>query len=92
MGDVSWTQINSLSKCSEDGEADLHDSDGADPVVASRGPVNSLNQVVQGEGESSLEDPHLQKMIELMDGFKASKVCFDMHCATPYCRVLVWLL
>ncbi|XP_046903141.1 probable bifunctional dTTP/UTP pyrophosphatase/methyltransferase protein isoform X4 [Hypomesus transpacificus] len=76
LGDVSWTQINSLSKCSENREVNLHGGDGADPVVASRGPVNSLNQVEQGEGESSLEDPHLQKMIELMDGFKASKALF----------------
>ncbi|XP_067108418.1 probable bifunctional dTTP/UTP pyrophosphatase/methyltransferase protein isoform X2 [Osmerus mordax] len=76
VGDVSWTQINSLSKCSENGEADLHDGDGADTVVANRGPVNSLNQVEQEEGEASLEDPHLQKMIELMDGFKASKALF----------------
>ena len=74
LGDVSWTQINSLSKCSENREVNLHGGDGADPVVASRGPVNSLNQVEQGEGESSLEDPHLQNIIELMDGFKASKV------------------
>lgn len=77
VGDGSWTVVNSLSKCSENGESAHHDfSDAAPPVVASRGSVNRQNLVEQEEEEDSLEDPQLQKMIELMDGFKASKALF----------------
>ncbi|XP_054471584.1 probable bifunctional dTTP/UTP pyrophosphatase/methyltransferase protein [Anoplopoma fimbria] len=71
----SWTLVNSLSKHTEDREGLLRDSDNTTvPPVTSRGQVIELNVMEQEDSEPKTED--LQRIIDLMDGFKASKALF----------------
>uniref|UniRef100_A0A673WWQ8 Acetylserotonin O-methyltransferase-like n=1 Tax=Salmo trutta TaxID=8032 RepID=A0A673WWQ8_SALTR len=71
---VPWTLVNNLSKCSENGEDEPQGtSDPAAPDLTSRGTMQMQN-VRENETEDGKEK--LSKMIELMDGFKASKVLF----------------
>ncbi|KAM6985040.1 putative bifunctional dTTP/UTP pyrophosphatase/methyltransferase protein [Aplochiton taeniatus] len=73
VGDNSWTLVNSLAKCSENGE--LAFQGGAEvPAGSSRVLVNQQNLNEHDNIEDSKED--LRRMIELMDGFKASKALF----------------
>uniref|UniRef100_A0A8C7P7K2 Acetylserotonin O-methyltransferase-like n=1 Tax=Oncorhynchus mykiss TaxID=8022 RepID=A0A8C7P7K2_ONCMY len=73
-GEVPWTLVNNLSKCSANGEAEPQGiSDPAAPDLTSRGTIQMQN-VREHETEDGKEK--LSKMIELMDGFKASKVLF----------------
>uniref|UniRef100_A0A8C7EYS0 Acetylserotonin O-methyltransferase-like n=1 Tax=Oncorhynchus kisutch TaxID=8019 RepID=A0A8C7EYS0_ONCKI len=73
-GEVPWTLVNNLSKCSENGEAEPQGiSDPAALDLTSRGTIQMQN-VREHETEDGKEK--LSKMIELMDGFKASKVLF----------------
>uniref|UniRef100_A0A4W5JWZ8 Acetylserotonin O-methyltransferase-like n=1 Tax=Hucho hucho TaxID=62062 RepID=A0A4W5JWZ8_9TELE len=72
--EVPWTLVNSLSKCSENREAEPQGiNDPAAPDLTSRATMQMQN-VREHETEDSKEK--LCKMIELMDGFKASKVLF----------------
>lgn len=71
---MPWTLVNNLSKCSENGEDEPQGtSDPAAPNLTSRGTMQMQN-VRENETEDGKEK--LSKMIELMDGFKASKVLF----------------
>lgn len=66
----SWTLVNSLSKHTEDRKAKLGDSENATlPPMTSRGQVTE-----QEPSEPKKED--MQRIIDLMDGFKASKALF----------------
>lgn len=73
VGDSSWTMVNSLSKCSENGEVVFQD-DAEVLAGSSRGLENKQNLNEHNDSEDSKED--LRRMIELMDGFKASKALF----------------
>lgn len=65
--------VNSLSKHTEDREAELRDSEiTALPLTTSRGQVMALNVTEHEDSEPKKED--LQRITGLMDGFKASKV------------------
>ncbi|KAG7268641.1 hypothetical protein CRUP_020961, partial [Coryphaenoides rupestris] len=70
--DGSWALVNSLSKCSE-GQENLSagGSGSAVPPVASRGQHMNLPYVIENERTDDLK-----WIIELMDGFKASKALF----------------
>lgn len=76
VGESSWTLVNSLSKHTDDIEAESRDSENTTlPLTTSRGQVIELNVTEPEDGEQKRED--LQRIIELMDGFKASKVIKD---------------
>lgn len=65
--------VNSLSKHTDNGEAALWDSEKTTlPLMTSKEQVMELNVSEHEESEPKKED--LQQIIELMDGFKASKV------------------
>lgn len=67
--------MNSLSKCSENGDGEAHDiSDTVGLEATSRGAVHVKNAVEHDDRESEDSKEDLRKIIELMDGFKASKV------------------
>ncbi|XP_076603611.1 putative bifunctional dTTP/UTP pyrophosphatase/methyltransferase protein isoform X2 [Chaetodon auriga] len=73
VGESSWMLVNSLSKHTDEREA--RDSESAAlPLVASRGQAIELNVTQHEDCEPKKED--LQQVIELMDGFKASKALF----------------
>ena len=61
----------SLSKHTEDGEAELSDTETL-PMKTIRGQGIELNMTEREDREPKKED--MQQIIELMDGFKASKV------------------
>ena len=63
--DSSWALVNSLSKCSE-GQENMSAAGSAVPPVTSRGPMNLVIEKVHTDD--------LKRIMELMDGFKASKV------------------
>ncbi|XP_056436001.1 probable bifunctional dTTP/UTP pyrophosphatase/methyltransferase protein [Gadus chalcogrammus] len=65
--DSSWAMVNSLSKCSE-GQENMSAAGSAVPSVASRGPMNLVIEKVHTDD--------LKRIVELMDGFKASKALF----------------
>ncbi|KAG7262506.1 hypothetical protein CRUP_006395 [Coryphaenoides rupestris] len=73
--DGSWTLVNSLSICSEGQEnSSAGGSGSAVPPVASRGQHMNLPYVIENEHTDDLK-----QIIELMDGFKASKMrVFDL--------------
>lgn len=68
----SWTLVNSLSKHTDDREAETL------PLTTSRGQVIELNVTEHEDSGPKKED--LQRMMELMDGFKASRVNRDKLC------------
>ncbi|KAM9347861.1 putative bifunctional dTTP/UTP pyrophosphatase/methyltransferase protein isoform 2-T3 [Symphorus nematophorus] len=75
VGESSWMLVNSLSKHTDHSEAQCGDSDNTTlPVLTSRGQVIEFNVMDHEDGEPKKED--LQRIIELMDGFKASKALF----------------
>ncbi|XP_071782448.1 putative bifunctional dTTP/UTP pyrophosphatase/methyltransferase protein isoform X1 [Centroberyx gerrardi] len=75
VSESSWTLVNSLSKQSDGREAGLKDADRTTLTpVTSRGPSIELNLMEHEDSEDNKEG--LQRMIELMDGFKASKALF----------------
>ncbi|KAG9349582.1 hypothetical protein JZ751_028030 [Albula glossodonta] len=68
-----WTLVNELSKCVENGETE--DSISAVPALASRGAVQKPN-LVELQGRLHHSPDSLHRIIDLMDGFKASKSLF----------------
>ncbi|KAG7238804.1 hypothetical protein INR49_030348, partial [Caranx melampygus] len=75
LGESSWMLVNSLSKHTENREAEIRVSENATlPVPNSRGQAMELNVTEQEDSEPKKED--LQRITELMDGFKASKALF----------------
>lgn len=75
VGESSRTLVNSLSKHTDD----------ALPLMTSRRQVIELNVTEHEDSEPKKED--LQQIIELMDGFKASKVIRDkLYCIFLYCQ------
>ncbi|XP_074514745.1 putative bifunctional dTTP/UTP pyrophosphatase/methyltransferase protein isoform X2 [Sebastes fasciatus] len=73
VDESSWTLVNSLSKHTDDRE--FRDSENATlPLMTSRGQVIELNVTEHEDIEPNKED--LQRIIDLMDGFKASKALF----------------
>lgn len=73
VGESSWKLVNSLSKHTDDIEAKFRASENTTlPQMTSRGQVIELSVTEQEDSEQKKED--LQRIIELMDGFKASKV------------------
>ncbi|XP_027146852.1 putative bifunctional dTTP/UTP pyrophosphatase/methyltransferase protein isoform X1 [Larimichthys crocea] len=74
VGESSWTLVNSLSKHTDDRQAEVIDSKNAALLMTSRGPAMELNVTEHKGGEPRKED--LQRITELMDGFKASKALF----------------
>lgn len=80
VGESSLMLVNSLSKHTDEREAQPRDSENATlPLMTSRG---------QHE-DSGLKKEHLQRVIELMDGFKASKVIRDKLCGPILVRLSV---
>ncbi len=76
VGESSWTLVNSLSKHTDDREAESRDTENtALPLMTSRRQVIELNVTEHEDSEPKKED--LERIIELMDGFKASKVFRD---------------
>uniref|UniRef100_A0A3Q3X505 Uncharacterized protein n=1 Tax=Mola mola TaxID=94237 RepID=A0A3Q3X505_MOLML len=74
-GESSWTMVNRLSKHTEKSEAEFRDSSNTTvPSVNSRGQVMELNVTDLEDSEPRKED--LKQIIEMMDGFKASKALF----------------
>ncbi|XP_035031067.1 probable bifunctional dTTP/UTP pyrophosphatase/methyltransferase protein isoform X2 [Hippoglossus stenolepis] len=72
VSESSWMLVNSFSK---DRGAEIIGSDNTTlPLIPSRGQVIELNVAKQEDSEPKRED--LQRIIELMDGFKASKALF----------------
>ncbi|XP_036396353.1 probable bifunctional dTTP/UTP pyrophosphatase/methyltransferase protein [Megalops cyprinoides] len=73
-----WTLVNKLSKCVENGEAEGwpdDEGDSAVPASTSRGAVHKLNLVQPQCGSYRNSDfPH--RIVDLLDGFKASKTLF----------------
>ena len=84
--------VNSFSK---DRGAEIIGSDNTTlPLIPSRGQVIQLNVAKQEDSEPKRED--LQRIIELMDGFKASKVLgFKLYTYSwninLYCLQLLYL-
>lgn len=73
MGESSWTLVNSVPTHTDDKEAELrHSESAALQHITSRGQVIELNVTEHDDSEPRKED--LQRITELMDGFKASKV------------------
>ncbi|XP_051260605.1 probable bifunctional dTTP/UTP pyrophosphatase/methyltransferase protein isoform X3 [Dicentrarchus labrax] len=71
VGESSWTLVNSLSKHTDK----FRDCENTPlPLMTSRGQVMELNVTECENSEPKKED--LQRIIELMDGFKASKALF----------------
>ncbi|XP_030641764.1 putative bifunctional dTTP/UTP pyrophosphatase/methyltransferase protein [Chanos chanos] len=74
--DASWTLVNSLSKCSENGETEPHDVNNCEiSDTASRTSVQEQNVIGPDCAKCSKENfPH--GILDLLDGFKASKTLF----------------
>lgn len=73
LGQSSCTMINSLSTHTNAKEAELSGSESATlQQMTSPGQVVQLNVTEHEDNEPRKED--LQRITELMDGFKASKV------------------
>ncbi|XP_040913256.1 probable bifunctional dTTP/UTP pyrophosphatase/methyltransferase protein isoform X1 [Toxotes jaculatrix] len=72
VGESSWMLVNSLSKHTKDREGDSENT--ALPLITNRGQAIELNVTEHEDSEPKNED--LQRIIELMDGFKASKALF----------------
>lgn len=71
----SWTLVNSLSKHTDGSEAPLHDSENtALPLITSSGQLNECSVTEHENSEPRKED--LERITELIDGFKASKALF----------------
>ncbi|XP_029315176.1 putative bifunctional dTTP/UTP pyrophosphatase/methyltransferase protein isoform X1 [Cottoperca gobio] len=70
VDESSWTLVNSLSKHTSDEEAENITL----PPMTSRGQVKELNVTENENSEPKKED--LQRIIDLMDGFRASKALF----------------
>lgn len=69
----SGTVANNASNHAEDGEAASRGPEmTASPQETRVGRVNELREREEGDGEPRKED--LQRIIEMLDGFKASKV------------------
>ncbi|XP_032385834.1 putative bifunctional dTTP/UTP pyrophosphatase/methyltransferase protein isoform X1 [Etheostoma spectabile] len=69
----SWMLVNSLSKHTDDREAEfIHNT--TLPMTASRGQVIEHNVTEHEDSEPKKDDLH--RIIHLMDGFKASKALF----------------
>ncbi|KAI1899613.1 hypothetical protein AGOR_G00063590 [Albula goreensis] len=68
-----WTLVNELSKCVENGETE--DSISAVPALTSRGALQKPN-LVEPQGRLHHSPDSLHRIIDLMDGFKASKSLF----------------
>lgn len=65
--------VNSLSKHTDDAETELRDSENTKlPPTTSRG--HTIGHNVTEPEDSGPKKEELQRIIELMDGFKASKV------------------
>ncbi|XP_070770624.1 probable bifunctional dTTP/UTP pyrophosphatase/methyltransferase protein isoform X1 [Enoplosus armatus] len=75
VGESSWTLVNSLSKHTDDTESELRENTTL-PLMASRGQVIELNVTEHEDSEAPVKKEDLQRIIELMDGFKASKALF----------------
>ena len=79
VDESSWTLVNSLSKHTDGRAAKFRDSENTTlPLMTSRGQLIELNVTEHEDSEPSKED--LQRIIDLMDGFKASKVIRDILC------------
>ncbi|XP_044073424.1 probable bifunctional dTTP/UTP pyrophosphatase/methyltransferase protein isoform X1 [Siniperca chuatsi] len=80
VGESSWILVNSLSKHTDDREAEFQDSENTTlPLITSRGQLSSMTELNVTEQEDSdplVKKEDLQQIIELMDGFKASKALF----------------
>uniref|UniRef100_A0A8D2ZRI5 Acetylserotonin O-methyltransferase-like n=1 Tax=Scophthalmus maximus TaxID=52904 RepID=A0A8D2ZRI5_SCOMX len=75
VGDSSGTLVNSLSKHTDDSGAALRDSENTTlPLIASRGQVTQLSGMEHEDSGPKKEE--LQRITDLMDGFKASKALF----------------
>lgn len=73
----SWTLVNSLSKHTDDREAEFQHSENTTlSLMTSRGQVTEFNVTEKEDSELPVKKEDLQQIIELMDGFKASKVLF----------------
>lgn len=68
-GERSWMLVNSLSKCTENGE-NLENA--TLPAASGKERAIQLNVTEQEDREPKKEE--LQRIMQLMDGFKASKV------------------
>uniref|UniRef100_A0A8C9X395 Acetylserotonin O-methyltransferase-like n=1 Tax=Sander lucioperca TaxID=283035 RepID=A0A8C9X395_SANLU len=73
VDESSWMLVNSLSKHTDAREAEFIYNTTL-PLTASRGQVIELNVTEHGDTELKKED--LQRIIDLMDGFKSSKALF----------------
>uniref|UniRef100_A0A8D0CNY1 Acetylserotonin O-methyltransferase-like n=1 Tax=Sander lucioperca TaxID=283035 RepID=A0A8D0CNY1_SANLU len=73
LDESSWMLVNSLSKHTDAREAEFIYNTTL-PLTASRGQVIELNVTEHGDTELKKED--LQRIIDLMDGFKSSKALF----------------
>eukprot|EP00064_Thunnus_orientalis_P009080 superscaffoldBa00001132_g9103 len=75
VGESSWTLLNSLSKHTDEREAELRGSENTTlPLTTNRGQLIEHN--VREHEDSGPKREDLQRIIELMDGFKASKALF----------------
>lgn len=75
VGESSWTLLNSLSKHTDEREAGLRGSENTTlPLTTNRGQLIEHN--VREHKDSGPKREDLQRIIELMDGFKASKALF----------------
>ncbi|XP_053184338.1 probable bifunctional dTTP/UTP pyrophosphatase/methyltransferase protein isoform X1 [Scomber japonicus] len=75
VGESSWTLVNSLSKHTDDAETEFRDSENTKlPPTTSRG--HTIGHNVTEPEDSGPKKEELQRIIELMDGFKASKALF----------------
>lgn len=71
----SWTLVNSLSKHTDDREAEFQHSENTTlSLMTSRWQVTEFNVTEKEDSELPVKKEDLQQIIELMDGFKASKV------------------
>lgn len=79
MGETAWTSVNNVSTHSGERDSELSDSEIITlPLTASRGQLMALDVREQEDSEPKNED--LQRIVELMDGFKASKVVRNKRC------------
>ncbi|KAM7407082.1 hypothetical protein PAMA_003012 [Pampus argenteus] len=75
VGESSWALVNRLSEQTDDAGTVLRDSENTTlPPITSRGQLNDFKVTEHEDSGPKKED--LQRMIELMDGFKASKALF----------------
>ncbi len=76
--------VNSLSKSADNGEFPSSENTTL-PLVTSRGQVIEPN--VKEHEDCELKKEDLQRMIELMDGFKASKVILNKSCIPLFLKI-----